>query len=109
MNLNYEIERYTELTGEDGTKVPIGRLEGYLDGYEKGIENALNLLKKYGFEAINKSIQNTMGDEIPLWMWIGMVNKVEKRLKCNHYCHSCKFNHTIEDENGLYTHTCKLE
>ncbi len=36
MSLNYEMARYTELTGEDGTKVPISRLGGYLDGYEKG-------------------------------------------------------------------------
>lgn len=36
MSLNYEMARYTELTGEDGTKVPISRLGGFLDGYEKG-------------------------------------------------------------------------
>lgn len=36
MSLNYEMARYTELTGHDGTKVPISRLGGYLDGYEKG-------------------------------------------------------------------------
>ena len=81
MSLNYEMARYTELTGEDGTKVPIGRLGGYLDGYEKGVENTLNMLKEYGLEVINESIRNTMGDEIPLWMWLGMANKVEKRLK----------------------------
>lgn len=81
MSLNYEMARYTELTGEDGTKVPISRLGGYLDGYDKGVENTLNMLKEYGFEVINESIRNTMGDEIPLWMWLGMANKVEKRLK----------------------------
>lgn len=36
MSLNYEMARYTELTGEDGAKVSISRLGGYLDGYEKG-------------------------------------------------------------------------
>lgn len=36
MSLNYEMAKYTELTGEDGTKVSISRLGGYLDGYEKG-------------------------------------------------------------------------
>lgn len=35
MSLNYEMARYTELTGEDGTKVPIIRLGSYLEGYEK--------------------------------------------------------------------------
>lgn len=39
MSLNYEMARYTELTGQDGTKVPISRLGGYLDGYEKGRED----------------------------------------------------------------------
>lgn len=41
LSLNYEMARYTELTGEDGTKVPISRLGGFLDGYEKGINNFL--------------------------------------------------------------------
>ena len=36
MSLNYEMARYTELTGEDGTKVSVSRLGGFLDGYEKG-------------------------------------------------------------------------
>lgn len=47
MSLNYEMIRYTELTGEDGTKVPISRLGGYLDGYEKGIANALDDFQKW--------------------------------------------------------------
>jgi len=33
-----EMERYTKLTGEDATHVPIMKLGAYLDGYEKGIE-----------------------------------------------------------------------
>lgn len=33
-----EMERYTKLTGEDATHVPIIKLGAYLDGYEKGIE-----------------------------------------------------------------------
>ena len=36
MSLNYEMARYTELTGEDGTKVSVSRLGGFLDSYEKG-------------------------------------------------------------------------
>lgn len=42
MSLNYEMARYTELTGEDGTKVPISRLGGYLDGYAKGKKDGYN-------------------------------------------------------------------
>lgn len=33
-----EVEKYTKLTGEDGTHVPIMKLGAYLDGYEKGTE-----------------------------------------------------------------------
>ena len=33
-----EVEKYTKLTGEDATHVPIMKLGAYLDGYEKGIE-----------------------------------------------------------------------
>lgn len=33
-----EMAKYTELTGEDGTHVPLIKLGAYLDGYEKGIE-----------------------------------------------------------------------
>ena len=33
-----EMEKYTKLTGEDATHVPIMKLGAYLDGYEKGIE-----------------------------------------------------------------------
>lgn len=51
MSLNYEMARYTELTGQDGTKVSISRLGGYLDGYEKGraeaIDEVVNLYEKW--------------------------------------------------------------
>ena len=33
-----EMEKYTKLTGEDATHVPIMKLGAYLDGYDKGIE-----------------------------------------------------------------------
>lgn len=33
-----EMEKYTELTGEDATHVPIMKIGAYLDGYEKGSE-----------------------------------------------------------------------
>ena len=32
------MEKYTKLTGEDATHVPIMKLGAYLDGYDKGIE-----------------------------------------------------------------------
>ncbi len=41
MGLNYQMARYESLTGQDGTKVSISRLGGYLDGYEKGVEVAI--------------------------------------------------------------------
>ena len=52
MSLNYEMARYTELTGEDGTKVPISRLGGFLDGYEKGINNFLAAVDKADREGV---------------------------------------------------------
>lgn len=33
-----EMKKYTELTGEDATHVPIMKIGAYLDGYEKGTE-----------------------------------------------------------------------
>ena len=45
MGINYEMARYGELTGQDGTKVSISRLGGYLDGYEKGIDYAIKAIK----------------------------------------------------------------
>ena len=36
--LREEMEKYTELTGEDATHVPIMKLGAYLDGYDKGLE-----------------------------------------------------------------------
>lgn len=33
-----EMEKYTKLTGEDATHVPIMKIRAYLDGYEKGTE-----------------------------------------------------------------------
>ena len=33
-----EMEKYTKLTGEDATHVPIMKIGAYLDGYDKGIE-----------------------------------------------------------------------
>lgn len=33
-----EMGKYTKLTGEDATHVPIMKLGAYLDGYDKGIE-----------------------------------------------------------------------
>jgi hypothetical protein len=44
--------RYTELTGEDGVKVPISRLGGFLDGYEKGINNFLAAVDKADREGV---------------------------------------------------------
>jgi hypothetical protein len=33
-----EMEKYTKLTGEDATHVPIMKLGAYLDGYDRGTE-----------------------------------------------------------------------
>lgn len=43
--LRDDIERYTELTGEDGSKVPIMKIGSFLDGYKKGAINVLDELK----------------------------------------------------------------
>ena len=45
MGINYEMARYEALTGQDGTKVSISRLGGYLDGYEKGVDDAIKAIK----------------------------------------------------------------
>lgn len=45
MGINYEMARYGALTGQDGTKVSISRLGGYLDGYEKGVDDAIKAIK----------------------------------------------------------------
>ena len=33
-----EVKKYTKLTGEDATHVPIMKIGAYLDGYDKGTE-----------------------------------------------------------------------
>ena len=40
MSLREEVELYSKLTGKDGTREPIVRIGAYLDGYEKGKEDA---------------------------------------------------------------------
>ena len=40
MSLREEVELYSKLTGKDGTQEPIVRIGAYLDGYEKGKEDA---------------------------------------------------------------------
>ena len=37
--LRDDIEKYTELSGSDGWHTPIGIIDAYLDGYEKGLES----------------------------------------------------------------------
>ena len=49
--LNDEIIKYTKLTGEDGSKVPISRLGGFLDGYDKGRNDAINDVIHWLYEA----------------------------------------------------------
>ena len=36
--VKYDIEKYTNLTGEDGWHVPIIKVGAYLDGYNKGLD-----------------------------------------------------------------------
>ena len=40
MSLREEVELYSKLTGEDGFNEPIVRIGAFLDGYEKGKEDA---------------------------------------------------------------------
>lgn len=49
--INEEMERYTKLTGEDGSKVPVSRLGGFLDGYEQGRNDAINDVIHWLYEA----------------------------------------------------------
>lgn len=55
--LREEMEKYTKLTGEDATHVPIIKLGAYLDGYEKGIE----MLDKARAEIEQKARPNEIG------------------------------------------------
>ena len=38
--LNEEVAKYRELSGDTNPNVPISRIGGYLDGYEKALEQA---------------------------------------------------------------------
>lgn len=49
-----EMKKYTELTGEDATHVPIIKIGAYLDGYEKGTE----VIDKIRAEIIENSIED---------------------------------------------------
>lgn len=40
--LNEEAVRYAKLTGDNSSKVPISRIGGYLDGYDKGRNDAID-------------------------------------------------------------------
>ena len=44
--LNEEVEKYTELTGEDGWKTPIIKIRSYLDGYDKGQTDMFEILQR---------------------------------------------------------------
>ena len=58
MGLNYDMARYTALTGEDGTKVSIIRLGSYLDGYEKGRVDAIDEVTSEIFTIIDMEAEN---------------------------------------------------
>ena len=45
--LREDIEQYTKLTGEDGSRVPIIKLGAYLDGYNKGLEVQPEIIRCY--------------------------------------------------------------
>lgn len=55
--LREEMEKYTKLTGEDASHIPIIKLGAYLDGYEKGIE----MLDKARAEIEQKARPNEIG------------------------------------------------
>lgn len=56
--LRDEIERYTNLTGEDGWHVPIMKVCAYFDGYDKGLE----VLDKIRAEIREQSRMHMDGD-----------------------------------------------
>ena len=56
--LKDDIEKYTNLTGEDGWHVPIMKVGAYLDGYNKG----LDVLDKIRDEFINRYPKNFAGE-----------------------------------------------
>lgn len=57
--------RYEELTGQDGTKVSISRLGGYLDGYEKGVDDAIKAIKdRYVFTNVEEKRLDTLARQL---------------------------------------------
>ena len=66
-------------------------------------------------EVINKfaeELKSRLGDAIHPKDFESMRNLIDdvvEEKKCDHYCHSCNYNYTTEDEEGLYYHHCRLD
>ena len=71
MSLGKEMARYEKLTGDSAERIPLGRLGGFLDGVDKGIEelnkikaefdNDLNLYKNEYDDTYNCSLDYIKG------------------------------------------------
>lgn len=76
--LHEEVQRYRELSGDNNPHTPISRIGGYLDGYEKAIE------QKTGHWIKTKE----QDDAEPLILWRCGECLTAQRLKTN-YCPNC--------------------
>ncbi len=72
-----EMEKYTKLTGEDGTHVPIMKLGAYLDGYEKGTE-VLDKLRAEIWDLQYGDEEKSMTDEDRVDAWNNAIRQVIK-------------------------------
>lgn len=69
------MEKYTKLTGEDATHVPIMKIGAYLDGYDKGIENFNKLRAEiverkhlYQLNEVSKDHSGATGEQALKWV-----------------------------------------
>lgn len=72
-----EVNKYTELTGEDGNHTPIMKIGAYLDGYEKG----LSVLDKIRAEIELRNSAAYMGEyNVGLRDALKVIDKYTKEL-----------------------------
>ena len=115
--LNEEVARYRKLSGDTTPNVPISRIGGYLDGYEKALEqepcpNAISRqavkeqMIKYGFHAPDMTVTEFVEDLPPVnpqpktGHWIGdkaypicfkcNCNIIEEYISCLNYAEMYK-------------------
>lgn len=70
-----EMEKYTKLTGEDATHVPIMKIGAYLDGYEKGTEVLAKIKTEIEQTEINGHIRDVECFRAGINVALNIINK----------------------------------